>query len=182
MKLNARKKNILITVGLSGGVVAYTFALLLPTQRSIAALQDEIAAHQSYIAQQQQARDSITKLQAELEQTREFSQHWEANAPDAPRLAPAIGTISQCAAAAGVRTVRLDPRPPEPLALLSRAPVTLEGEGTFLEVFELLRQLESLPHPVWVEHMHLSRPEETSEKIRCELTLVIFADKAENSH
>ena len=105
MKLNPKKRNLVITIALCAGVVAYVMLVFLPTQRSISALQTELATHQMYIAQQQQQSATLISLQQEVNAARDFSSRWRENAPDVRRLARLNAVISDCAAQSEVQVL-----------------------------------------------------------------------------
>ena len=177
MKLDPSKRNLLVTIALCGAVVAYVFLIFLPTQRSISELQLELAGHQSYIAQQQQSGATLVSLQEELNAARHFTDGWREAAPDVRRLARLNATISNCASVSSVQLIQLDPQPAEPMQKLARVPIALVCTGEFQQVFDFLRQIELLPHSIWVEEIVLTKPDDNVETVRCELALVVFADK-----
>ena len=182
MRMQAKNRNLIVTIALCAGVVGYAFFVFLPTQRSISALQSELETHQSYIAQQQLATATLASLEEELRETREFTHQWREHAPDLRRRSPLNATVAKCAANAGVDIVQLNPQAPETLAHLARVPISLTCEGKFEQIFDFLGELEQLPHVIWVEDMQLAKLDDVSDSIRCELDLVVFADKRENSN
>ena len=81
MKLKIENRNLAVTLVLGAGAVGYIFLLFLPTQNKIAQLQDELAHHQSYIAQKQDSNVTLASLNSELEATRTFADEWLLDAP-----------------------------------------------------------------------------------------------------
>ena len=181
MKLGIEQRNLAITLALCGAVVAYVFLLFLPTQKSIAALQAELATHQDYIARQQQSHMALAGLKADVQAARVFSENWRATAPSANRLAPVNASISLCAKEAQVEITQINPQPLSPLSQLVKAPVSISCDGSFEQVFNFISRIESLPYTTWIEQMHLTKLDGGGDSVRCELKLVIFADKRDSS-
>lgn len=181
MTLNPKNRNLAITVALGGAVVAYIVLIFLPTQKSIASLQADLAAQQTTIGRSQSLSTALTELDGRLQAASKFSASWQADAPSARHRAPALGAVTRCATEAGVATLQFDPRPNEPLATVARIPISLTCEGTFAQVVDLLQRLEALPATIWIENMRVAAQRGDAEIVHCELNLVVFADNQESS-
>jgi Tfp pilus assembly protein PilO len=182
MRISLESRNLLTTLLLGGGAVAYVFLMFLPMQAKNALLRDELRAQQQFIDGSFALTNSITSIDKELHAARDFAAAWRESAPPAGQLAPTFGAITRCAADAGVEVLKFDPQPTEAMETVTRAPLALSCSGKFHEVLYFLELLESQPQTIWVEDMLLSSSSTDSGRMGCELTLVVFADNREGSH
>jgi Tfp pilus assembly protein PilO len=60
-------------------------------------------------------------------------------------------------------------------------PILVSVEGTFEGIFNFVQGLEKLPQTIWLQNVKLQRPGELRGELRCDLTLTILGDLAENS-
>lgn len=181
MKLSIKNRNLLVTLLLAGGTLAYVFLLFLPTQRATSQLYDQLLAEQNYVTQSQALDNSIREVEAKLTSAREFANHWQSSAPSPQAMAPTFGAITRAASEAQVEMLSFDPQETDALESITRAPVALSCTGTFPQVFRFLQHLESLDHTIWVEDLQLTASREAPNSVRCELTLAVFADNHKDS-
>jgi Tfp pilus assembly protein PilO len=190
MNFSLKNNTLGVTLLLGGGAMVYAFAIFLPTQRSTALLQAEIDANQDFIHRAETTAGTLAAVEQQLQAARGFAQDWHASAPQAAHLAPMLGAITRCATEAGVMGLHFDPRPAQPLAAVSRVPLVLACDGTYEQIFELLRKLEALPQSIWIEDLRMGNAaaseaaaseSENEQSVHCELTLVVFADNRKES-
>ena len=82
---------------------------------------------------------------------------------------------------AGVRTRHFDPSPAIDREDLVQLPLAIECDGTFEQVFELLRRLESLSQLIWINSLQIHFDPSQQGDWRCKLNLDAFADQTEIS-
>src|SRR5262245_58607934 len=111
MSFSLKNNTLGVTVLLGGGAMVYAFAVFLPTQRSTAAMQTEIATNQDYIRQAEISGNTLIAVEQQLQAARGFADQWHAAAPNTAHLAPLLGAITRCATEAGVMGLHFDPRP-----------------------------------------------------------------------
>jgi Tfp pilus assembly protein PilO len=182
MNLSFERRNLLVTLLLGGGAVAYVFFVFLPMQSKTAVLSDELATQRQFVDQSLTLVNSMAAVEDELAAARDFAAAWRTTAPPAGQLAPTFGAITRCAADAGVEVMHFDPQPVVSMETVTRAPLSLSCSGKFHEVLTFLELLEAQPQTIWVEDLLLSRGESENGRMTCELTLVVFADNREGSH
>ncbi|MCA9269577.1 MAG: type 4a pilus biogenesis protein PilO [Planctomycetales bacterium] len=181
MKLSAEKRKTIIALLLGGGAIAYMAGVYWPRHKANIALREEIQTQQDYIRQCAPNQQALAALQQDLNEAASFSDAWRHKAPPAKHPAPAISALTRCAGDAGVRTLQFTPRTAEPMAVVAKVPVSLVCAGTLPQVVDLLARIEDLAQTVWVDHLHVTAPEQGEEQIQCELELVVFADNQSNS-
>lgn len=181
MKISQQNRNLLITLLLGGGAVAYVFLLFLPMQKQTVQLRDELRMQRQFVEQSITLTGTMASIERDLQAARDFAGAWRESAPRAGQLAPAFGAITRCATDAGVEVQQFDPQPVVAMETVSRAPLSLSCSGTFHEIYYFLELLESQPQTIWMSDLLLSASD-ASGKMTCELTLVVFADNREGSH
>ncbi len=119
----------------------------------------------------------IRTAQQELVEIREFVQAWRSNS-ETP-LADVFSEISRIIAASGSKATSFDPEPAIEGEFLRRAPLTLAFEGTFKQVFGVLRKLEQMPQPMWIESLRFEEAQKQGHEsiVACEIKLAIFTGK-----
>ena len=68
-----------------------------------------------------------------------------------------LGRIHQEADAAGVRITRFDPQAPVVYEKLRRVPVVVGCTGSFSQIYEFIRKLETMPTSVWVGALRMEK-------------------------
>lgn len=180
MKLPGRKsRSMIATVLAAVASIAYVFFVFLPGQKAIGELRRELTEKQQYIIDADRLSQAIEQVEHDFDAGRQFTTQWKEAAPSESELAAMLGRITEETRASGSTIVRLDRRPISRLETIWYVPVVLECRGSFAEVFELVRRVESLPQDVWITDLHLERGSEDAEAVHAELVLTIFADNSE---
>lgn len=182
MSISQQSRNLVVTLLLGGGAVAYVFFVFMPMQTKTVVLQDELSSQRKFVEQSVTLAANMAAIEKELNAAREFAAAWREASPKAAQLAPTFGAITRAAADAGVEVLHFDPQPVATMETLTRAPLTLSCSGKFREICYFLELLESQPQTIWIENMLLSGGDAASGAMTCELTLVVFADNREVSH
>src|SRR4051812_47703569 len=159
--------------------VAYVLFVSLPLQRSINKVRQEIEDRRQQIMQAQSLTTTLAQSKLQLAAAREVSHDWRSQAPRQAQLITNYASITQQAHEAGVSIDRFDPLPASEMNLLARQNVAMQFHATFPAVFDLLRRLESLPGTLWVRDLRLTASDDSNSTLRGELTLTIFADRAD---
>ena len=171
----------IVTVPLAAAAVAYLVAVFLPGRRAIATLQEEVTKKQEYVAQAAGLAKGLAATQQELEKTLAYTANWKKHAPAEGERAALYGKIHELAKAAGTLTTRFDPKPVNSRMRIRDYPLTMGCTGTFAQVHELLRSLETLPVEIWVDTVLIKKGSETGDSVACEANLVVFTDNPESS-
>ncbi len=181
MKTKARRGSWMVTVPLAAAAVIYVTLVFLPGRRAIGEARDQIQQKQAYIAQSASLPMALNTAQRQLQKTRAYTAAWKEHAPTAGELSALYGKVHALAKAAGATTTRFDPEPVIPLDTISKIPLTVGCTGTFDQVCEFLRSLETLPMTVWVDAIKIEKLTGSEGFVVCELSLVVFADNPEIS-
>jgi Tfp pilus assembly protein PilO len=171
----------LVTGGIAGVAVAYVFLAFLPSQKAIRLMQGQLREKQEEIAATNKMFASVSLTRGQLDHASVFVKQWQKDAPAPHELSRIYARASDMARLAGVRLLRLDPQAARPHALVSEYTVTVSVEGTMEGIFNFFRGVEDLPQTIWLQDIHMRKAGETGEKLRCDLTLTIFGDSADNS-
>ena len=68
------------------------------------------------------------------------------------------------------------------MASISQVPVVLTVEGSYQQIFALLRLLDEAPNPIWEKEVIIQAIREKSDALRCQISLTIFADNRDSSN
>jgi Tfp pilus assembly protein PilO len=172
-------KSWMVTAALAAAAVAYVALIFVPGQRAIAKLRAEVGEKQQHVLQADGLTLPIRQAELRLASTREYSTQWHASAPGASDLVGCYSRLADEAKSAGVYVKRLDPQPAVEMQMICQHPLTITFEGTFPQVFDLVRRIEALPQTIWVRDLRVSAGDGGSETLQAEMSLTIFADRPE---
>lgn len=182
MKKEIHRTSWYVTVPVAAAAVLYVVLFFLPGRRAIAELEQQVETKQNYIAQSQTLAAALVASQMELEKTKAHNQRWLQAAPAPGQLSTLYGKIYLLAKNAGVTTTRFDPEPVVLLDALRKIPVAIGCTGTFSQVSEFLRALESQPEEIWIESLRIQAREGDEESVECEISAVIFSGNPDISN
>lgn len=181
MKPIPKPRSWIVTALLAAAAVAYVVFAFLPGQRAIGGMRKQLHEKQEYIVQADRLGFAIQKTTGDLEAAHEYAAAWQTAAPSEAKLASTFGGITQRAQAAGLALHRFDPQPIIKLDSVWQAPINLVGEGDFQQVFEFIRQVETMPGTLWIQTMRLECDPKAEGRVRCEMTVTVFADNRDFS-
>ena len=176
-----QRGNWLITAPLVCVALAYLLLVFLPGHNSTTETRTQIQEQEQYISQAQMTVAALQAAQSELSKAIEYTTQWEKDAPTSDSLAQLYGKINELAKATGVTPTRFDPEPVLQRALIREIPISMACTGTFSQIYSFLSRLESLPETTWVTSVVFEKIDQKSQRIACELKLVVFAGNSENS-
>lgn len=178
---NRKPRSWIITALLSAVAVAYVLFVFLPGQRAIGSMRKQLHEKQEYIVQADRLVFAISRASTDLQSAHEFSAGWRNAAPSEAKLAAIFGGLTERAQLAGLAMHRFDPQPIVRLDSIWEAPINMVAEGSFSQVIEFLRLVETMPGTIWVQDLRLERGENVEKHLRCTLTLIVFADNRDFS-
>jgi Tfp pilus assembly protein PilO len=164
---------------MGAGAIAYVVFVFLPLRRSIDNVRLQIQDRREQIMQAQSLTAAVGQTKLQLAAVRQVSHDWRTHAPRQAQLITYYASLTQQAHEAGVAIDRLDPMPANDLGLLGRQNVVMQFHAPFSAVFDLLHRLETLPGTIWIRDLRLQASDDSSATLRAELTLTIFADRAD---
>jgi Tfp pilus assembly protein PilO len=182
MKKEIHRTSWYVTVPVAAAAVLYVVLFFLPGRRAIAELEQQVDTKQDYVAQSETLAAALVATEMELKKTRQYNQSWRQAAPSPGQLSTLYGKIYLLAKHAGVTTTRFDPEPVVALDALRKIPVAIACTGTFVQVSEFLRALESQPEALWIELLRIQRKEGDEENVDCEIGLVVFSGNPDISN
>lgn len=174
-----RPKSWLFTGLMGAAAVAYVVFIFLPLRRSIDNVRQEIQERRQQIIEAHSLATKLAEAKLQLAAAHDASHDWRSKAPRQAQLITHYASLTQQAHEAGVAIDRLDPLPATELNLLARQNVAMQFHAPFEAVFDLLRRIESLPGTMWIRDLRLNASDDSSATLRGELTLTIFADRAD---
>lgn len=174
-------RNVVITALLCAGAVAYVFFVFLPGQKKIGEMKVQLSDKQNYILKTNQQALLIDTLEHKIKATLEFTEKWQAAAPEETNLASLYGEITAQAKQAGITVVQFDPEPAEKLQAVWRIDVKVGFEGDFRPCYEFIRSVEKNQATIWITEVSLKPHGVNEGEIRGEVILRIFADNREIS-
>ncbi len=181
MKNTIHHSSWVVTLPLTAAAVAYILLFYLPGERAIGRLQEQIKAKQDYIVGADSVLTALRTAQQKHEKALAYSTAWRQNAPTQENLSSRYWKINELANTAGTTITRFDPQPPVEYNTIRQIPLALGCTGTFAQIYEFLRGVESLPIEIWISAVKLEKIEGPAGTIDCELTLVMFGDNSDNS-
>jgi len=190
MKAFNKRGSWIVTIPVILVSVAYLYFFFLPSKRKIAAVRAEIAAKQAYLSEAVTRAAEIHEVETELAAAQAYRRQCRADCPHSGDVGRLFGEINRRARQSGVDLTRFEPNPAEELASLDRIALRLGSQGSFAQVFELLRGLEELPATLWIDSFRLTARRGPagmigsaaatampSARVESELSLAIFATK-----
>jgi Tfp pilus assembly protein PilO len=171
----------LVTGGMASIALAYVFLAFLPSQKAMKVMRRQLNEKQNYIAESDRKFAEIATKRAELAVASQHVNRWQADGPDPKQADHLQAQVSQKASVAGVRVMKLQAQQPIAHGLVAEYPILVSVEGTFSGIFHFFHGVEELPQTVWLKDVRLLRPGELKGDLRCDLTLTILGDLAENS-
>jgi len=180
-KISPRHTNYALVIVLIGIVAVYAITVFLPNRRNAMALQQQLQTDRAFIAQTADLSDAIANVRKEIEQIENYTTKWREKTPRKSEIPRLFAKLDYLAARAGVSTVRLDPLPVIEHESLRQVPVTLAVTGSFTQVFSLLNGIETLSEPIWIDDVKMEATREDTDSVECQLKLVMFASKSEDS-
>ena len=171
----------LVTGGMAGIALTYVFFAFLPSQKTMRSMRLQLAEKQQYIAETDKLFAKVIATQTEFAQAGAFVKQWQQDAPDPLQADHLQSQVSHKASLAGVRVLKLQAQPAKQHGLVAEYPILVSIEGSFEGIFHFFQGVEELPQTVWIQNVKLQRPGELRGDLRCDLTLTILGDLAENS-
>ncbi len=170
----------LVTGGMAGIALAYVFFAFFPAQKAMKSMRQELRDKQAYITTTDQLFATATAANTQLEQASTLVRKWQQEAPGAQQADRLPSLISDKAHQVGVRILRLEPQLSRPNGLIVEYPISISAEGTFEGIFNFVHGVEELPQTIWLRDVKVQRAGDLGGSLRCDLTLTIFGDLAEN--
>ena len=106
-----RRHSWLVTLPLVAISAAYLWLVFLPGQRSISALETELADKRAFIASGAHVADCRAQFEYKLADLQAYCKRWEPKASDSAQLAALYGEIAELLKASGVATTHFSPGP-----------------------------------------------------------------------
>jgi Tfp pilus assembly protein PilO len=167
----------LLPLTLVVGTAAWLPLLFWPGKKAIADLRHDLKTRQDYVMSASRSGPLLESTARELERTRAYNAHWRGRLADSAQLASLFSEIAQLVRQSGAATTRFAPQSPIQYDHVRRIPLAVACEGTFEQLQALLLAVEQLGQRLWVSQVKLEAGE-AGQLVKCELTLVIFADQS----
>jgi len=161
--------------------VLYAVFVFLPGEKANARVRHELAAAEEFVEQVEAFGSAMDATQREFDKTQQYIQAWKQSAPSEDGLSALFGEINRLATQSGTTTTRFEPEPAIRYDAVCRVPIAMACVGSFGQVCEFLRGLESLDETIWVEDLQMEETGKESENVQCEMTLAVFADNPDDS-
>jgi len=173
--------NWIVTLSIIAAAAIYLTLVWLPGRRTIKAMQAQLGNKQQFIDQATDMPTALVAAQRELQENEAAVAQWENAAPRRKELPTLYGDINALAKDAGLAITRFDPQPFQTHEQIREIPLTIGCTGTFAQVFDFLREVESMPATIWSKLLRIEKIEGTRGDVQCELDLVIFSNNPQNS-
>ncbi len=179
---NPKLVRVLIFLLLGLAVISSVAFVFLPREQAIAKLRTELETRELFILQNQHADAHIVSIEHDLEAARAYVDARVGSVPTDAEPVSVFGRIASEAKNSGAVTQSFQPRKPDDeQSLIRRSTAIMVTEGSFSQIFDFLGRLERLPIPLWLDDLQLQVADEDTNRLSCEMTLVIFADNRGNS-
>jgi Tfp pilus assembly protein PilO len=181
MQAAKKPRSWVLTLVLAGTAIGYVAFVFLPGQRAVGEMRRQLHEKQQFIVQADRLSFAIAKATEDVQAAHEFAEAWRSQAPSEARLAVALGRFTDHAQAAGLSVRRFDPQPPVKLETVWHSSLALAVEGSYGQMLEFLRLVESESTTTWIENLRLETAREGAGRLHCEMTLRVFADNPDFS-
>jgi len=175
MSVLRNRGSLIATIFVSAAALGYFLLVYSPAAREIESLRQSLDEKQDRILLGARLGAQINETRAQRRRVLNKLESLRAELPREVDLAAFYAQIARESAAAGAGVKRLEPQAVEQLATLSKAGATLSVEGSFDQVFTLVKRLDQLPSPCWVKTLRLEAADESGERLRGEIDFVVFA-------
>ena len=166
----------LVTIPLVAIAVVHIVFVYFPGRNVITRLRAEIESRQHYISNADSISAALAAAQQELLEARSYIENWQRVAFTVHRLPVLYGNINNLSNRAGTATTRFEPQMLVELGLIRQIPIHMACTGTFAQIHEFIRSLESLPQTIWIDSLQFNKSGQTGGNISCEIDLVVFSD------
>lgn len=182
MKLSLTRNSTTLTTLAMSLAAAFVFLMFVPLQRAISAAHGSLELKRSLLAQEESLLAQLQIQEKEMEEVRNHTAHW-AEVPNPNfHLSQLLGEISQLAKQAGAEALRLEPGPIVAMKSLHRVPVRVGCRGTFQEIHQFLRDIESLPCQLWLHRIELVPGDKDRRELTCTMEFEAFMVSVKDSH
>lgn len=175
---SSQRITLIITAALGLLTLAYAFFVFLPGQKRIAEKRQILAQRQDYIVQSVETERAVTETRLKLKQAQAYVAKWQSAAPEDNDVGALFGTLNRFARQTHVKVTRFEPQQSQPMETIGQVRIAVGLEGSFSQIHDLFRQLESLESPVWVEEMSIQEVQGGRGATACEVTLAVFTDRS----
>ncbi|MBX7167605.1 MAG: type 4a pilus biogenesis protein PilO [Pirellulales bacterium] len=181
LKWNYRN-SLIITAPLVVVTIVYFIYVYLPVQTEIAELRRERDGIELLARESQQLGAKLESTQQELAAVQKFIDEQPRRLMPLETAMDELASIPMLARQAGASMERFEPATAITTdKSLARIPVNVECSGSLSELFAFLGSLEALPSKFWVDDLKLEAGREAGQKTKCELKLVVFAERSTKS-
>jgi Tfp pilus assembly protein PilO len=171
-----KPRGLLVTVLSLAAVIGYVVVGFLPGQRALAAKRRELDEKRQFIATSELKSAQVAQLELELKNAKSHVDGWRRNSGAESSAVTMLGELANLARQSGVVLHRLTPQDPTTMETLRQQTLEIEVEGTFSQVVEFLRGVESRHEAIWVASLQLESSKQNGTNVQCALGLVVFAD------
>ena len=184
MTTPARCQNWVVIVPIAAVAAAYVYFVFLPNRRVLAELREQTKTKQDIVAGATGIQASLGQARRDLEKAKTYVAACRQRLAKEKDLGTVFGKIHELADEAKVHVTRFDPQQPVVYEQLLRVPCLVGCTGSFDQIYEFLRKLESLPTVAWVSSMHLQKDGKggaSGKSARDDIILEVFAVNSEDS-
>ncbi len=172
----------LVTIPLVAIAVIHIVFVFFPGRNIITQLRTEIETRQIYISNADSISAALAAAQQELLEARSYIEKWQRTALMVHRLPVLYGNINDLSNRAGTATIRFEPQMLVELGLIRQIPIHMACTGTFTQIHEFIRSMESLPMTFWIYSLQFNKSGQAGGNILCEIDLVVFSDNSKISN
>lgn len=171
----------LLTAALAGLSIAYLWLVFLPNNRNIGELKRQLLDKQSYVGDATTLPAKIEVARSDFKNADAYVRDWASALPAGGDLLPMVGAIHREVQLAGATVTQLEPQAEVPMQSIRQMSILLVCRGEFAQIEQAVGQLQQLPGTVWLDTVRIKPISKDGKDVQCEVNLVIFADKLENS-
>jgi len=181
-EIKFRRGSWLVTIALVAIAIVHIVFVFFPGRNVITRLRAEIESRQYYISNADSTSAALVGAQQELHEVRSYIENWQHMALIVHRLPVLYGNINDISNRAGTATTRFEPQMMVELGLLRQIPIHMACTGTFAQIHEFIRSMESLPQTIWIDSLQFNKSGQAGGNILCEIDLVVFSDNPKISN
>jgi Tfp pilus assembly protein PilO len=171
--------NRLLVVMMAVGTAAFLWLSFWPTNKQIGELQEQLRTNSEQLQEALLLPAKLDRQRDEVQRTTRFVAAWRQATGDS--TASVFAAISHAIGQQGAVTTQFVPEPSVQRGYLRETTVRIACQGTLEQIFAALQSLEALPFTLWVDELRLLPDRDDQAKLKCEMKLVIFAEKSKLS-
>lgn len=177
-----RRSNLRLLIVTAVTCACYIYFVHLPGRTTRQSIQAELDGVELELAEANTLPFRLADTIQRRDAARKYIADWKRVSPSSSEVGSFGAVIAQIVAEAGAKTDHVSPESEIPFEAIGQTPITVEFDGYFHQVCEVLSELESRDECIWIDEVLMeSNDEQSNPRLHCLMKLAVFTDKSEIS-